>query len=106
MKENMIENYYIDGNGQVNVIMNQSTARDIYYAVKGFEDGQAEANAYSMKAKVGQFIAINFLYDKKVRQYLNTSEKGMSRGRKYEIFEKAVRKKIQELLGIKEKTTP
>lgn len=106
MKKNMIEKYHIDENGQASVIMNQSTARDIYYAVKGFEAGQAEANVYCMKAKVGQFIAINFLDDKKVRRYLNDSEMGMSREHKYKIFEKTIRNKINELLEIEEKTTP
>lgn len=106
MKMNVIEKYYIDDNGQANVIMNQSAARDIYYAVKGFKAGQAEAGNCFENAKLGQFIAINFLADKEARKYLNDADNGMQRGRKYETFEKAVRDKIDELLSNKQKRTP
>lgn len=92
MKKNMIEKYYME-NGQPKVVMDQNTARDVKIAIDSFEAGIAkssfsEASQIRLTAKE---IAGKFLTD------------GTVIG-DYAVFLNAVRKKSNELLGIKEES--
>lgn len=91
MKKNMIEKYYVDGNGQPKVVMNQNTAHDVKIALDFYEEA-IEKSSFSEAAQTrltAMAIAERFLPQETMIG-------------SYGIFLYAVKKKSNELLGIKE----
>ncbi len=93
MKTNMIQEYYLDEKGQPKVVMDQNTARDVKIAIDYFEAGLAKSS-YSEASQIrltAKAIAEGFLpYGTEIGDYA--------------VFLNAVRKKSNDLLGIKEES--
>ncbi len=90
MKTNMIQEYYLDEKGQPKVVMDQNTARDVKIAIDFYEAAitRSSFSEASQTRLTATAIAEKFLPE------------GTMIG-DYAVFLNAVRKKSNELLGIK-----